>query len=585
VVDNCEHLLDAARDMIVTLLDACPRLTVFATSRESLGLPQELIWRLAPLPLPSGDQDRSAVASVELFIARGCRIRPELEPTGAQLSIVGDIVSRLDGMPLAIELAAGRLSTFSLTDLRDRLDRSLDLLGGGRPTSDRRHRTLRSTIAWSYDLLDDDERQLFRHLTVFADGVDLATAETLAGDLGVAGDPGAVLARLVDASVITVDFSSGATRYRILETIRAFGLDRLADAGEQETAEELLLRWAIDLAADIGATLMTDREPEADATLRRELGNLRAAWRLARGRESLDAAVSMINSLFDAISYRDLVELRGWAQELAADPVLVDHPGAPFALGVAAEAVYHSGDTARAEALSRTGLELAATPDAAWTCLATLSVTALARGAFNEVIDYSLRAEKVSPRPAEPLGVAALAAVYSGDIERARSFNNRAIAGARFPSMVAWNAYVFGEIENFAGNGLDAETHYVRAIELARTTGATFLVGISTVGLLTVRARSGRNREALWGYHEVIEYFGRTGNWTHLWAALRNLADLLDTLGDKECAAMLRAAADQAPDAPAYDRPPAPRVPVPDRSAMLEATRSVIEQQLRRTES
>lgn len=582
VVDNCEHLLDAARDVIVTLLASCRRLTILATSRESLGVPEEFTYRLAPLPLPSVDRTHSAAASVELFVDRARRIQPYLEPTAAQLQAMGDIVSRLDGIPLAIELAAGRLTTFSVSDLRDRLDRSLDLLGGGRPTSEYRHRTLRSTIEWSYNLLDPDEQRLFRHLAVFPDGIDLDAAENLAGDLDITADPGAVLARLVDASVINVDFSGSSTRYRILETIRAYGIDRLTDAGEKDSAEDLLLRWAVDLSADIGATLMTDDEPKADATLRKELGNLRTAWRLARSLGALDAAVSMINSLFDAISYRDLIEMRGWAQELAGDPALLEHPAAPIALGVAAEAVYHCGDTTRSEALSRAGLDLAITPLDEWVCLATLSVTALARGEYLAVIEYCLKAENVTPRPAEPLGVAALAALYSGDIEQARLYNERGAGGARFPSMVAWNAYVAGEIENYAGNGIEAEDHYIRAIELGRISGATFLVGVATVGLLTVRSRSGRLREALQGYREVIDYFTRTGNWTHLWAALRNLADLLDDLDDLECAAMLHAAADQAPDAPANDRPPAPDVPVPGRSVVLAAAYDAIDQQLAR---
>ncbi len=221
-------------------------------------------------------------------------------------------------MPLAIELAAGRLSSFSLDDLHRRLDRSLDLLGGGRTSGDARHRTLRDTVAWSYELLTDDERRLFRHLAVFVDGVDLDTAERIAADLGLDGDPGPVLSRLVDASMVDADFAAG-TRYRMLETLRAFGLDRLAAAGEDDDAAGRMLGWAVELTAWIGADLVTEREPEADAVLRRELANLRAAWRLARGRGDLDAAAAMVVGLFDAIGYRDLVEIRGWAEELAAD--------------------------------------------------------------------------------------------------------------------------------------------------------------------------------------------------------------------------------------------------------------------------
>ena len=358
MIDNCEHLLDAVRDAVGVVLSSCPQLSVLATSREPLGLAAEYASRLAPLPLPGPNQDLPQVPSVAVFLDRASRVRPGPRLTPAELRTVADIVHRLDGMPLAIELAAGRLSTFSLADLRGRLDRSLDLLGGGRPSGDPRHRTLRATIEWSYQLLTEDERRLFRHLSVFVDGVDLDDAERLAADLGLESDPGSVLARLVDASMIDADFERG-TRYRMLETLRAFGLDRLVAAGEDEAAAGRMLRWAVELTAWVEAAMTTEGEPEADAALRRELPNLRAAWRLARRRGSLDAAAAMVTALFDAVAYRDLVEIRGWAEELADDPALATHPRASAVLGTAAEAAYHRGDYPRADRLARAGLERA----------------------------------------------------------------------------------------------------------------------------------------------------------------------------------------------------------------------------------
>ena len=223
VVDNCEHLLDAARDLVARLLAACPRLEVLVTSREPLGLAAEHIFRLAPLPTPSRGtaKDPARSPAVEVFLDRAARVRRgAVRPT--DLGVVADIVRRLDGMPLAIELAAGRLSSFSLSDLHDRLDRALDLLGGGRPSTDARHRSLRATLEWSHQLLTDDEQRLFRHLAVFVDGVDLDTAEHVATDLGLTVDPGTALARLVDASMLEATFTGAdKTRYRMLETLRA----------------------------------------------------------------------------------------------------------------------------------------------------------------------------------------------------------------------------------------------------------------------------------------------------------------------------------------------------------------------------
>jgi predicted ATPase/DNA-binding SARP family transcriptional activator len=585
VIDNCEHLLDAVRDTVDELLSGCPRLSVLATSREPLGLVEEHVLRLAPLRLPEAGEQRLDVASVAVFLDRAARVRPGWRPMPDELRTVADIVRRLDGMPLAIELAAGRLSTFSLTELRDRLDRSLDLLTGGRTSGDARHRTLRATVEWSYRLLGDDEQRLFRHLAVFVDGADLDTAETVATDLGLSAEPGTVLARLVDASMVDAVFavgSGGGTRYRTLETLRAFGLDRLADTGEEDAAQERLVRWAVERTAWIGSTVITEREPDADALLRRELPNLRAAWRTARRRGSVDGAAAIVSALFEAFAWRDLVEIRDWAAELADDPALAGHPRAAAVLGTAAYGAYLAGDHPRADRLARTGLEQAPYSSDAWYCWHALSVAALARGDFDEAVEHALAAAANAPGSRGHLELAALGTLYLGSADEARSLTEQGAAEAKSPTWLAFSAYVRGEIASYTGDAAAAEGHYVRAIELARSAGTTFYVGVATVGLLAVRAAGGRVDEALDGYRDVIDYFVSNGNWTHLWATLRNLADLLRQLGDHEPAAVIDAAADQAPDAPGTDRPPPPAVPVPGRAAVLALARQAIERHLTR---
>jgi predicted ATPase/DNA-binding SARP family transcriptional activator len=570
VVDNCEHLLDAVRDVVGVLLAACPRLTVLATSREPLGLPAEHRYRLAPLPLPDGDRtDLARVPSVAVFLDRA-----RLTPTGGQLDTVAEIVRRLDGMPLAIELAAGRLSTFSLTELRDRLDRSLDLLGDGR------RRTLRDTVEWSYQLLTEPQQRLFRQLSVFADGVDLDTAEQLAGALDPDVDPGSSLARLVDASMVDADRRGDRTRLRMLETLRAHAGDRLAAAGERPAAVGRLITWAVELVTGFAAAVVTEREPDADAALRRELPNLRVAWRAARDRGALDEAAALVAGLMDAIGYRDLVELRGWAAELAADPATLKHPRAAAVLGVAAEAAYQDGDYPRAERLARDGLARATDHADSVHCLLPLAVAELARGAHAEVVEHALAAAVLGAQHREAYNLAALATAYAGDLDRARALNERGTAAAVSPSMRSWAAYVTGEIEGIAGRHDLAERHYLLAVELARTSGATFLVGVATVGLLTVRAAAGRVPDALRGYREVIDYFAGTGNWTHLWTTLRDLADLLRRLGDADTADVIEAAAAAAPDAPVLPGSPG-GVPV-GRTEVLARARQAIDRQLSR---
>ncbi|WP_148574977.1 ATP-binding protein [Nocardioides caldifontis] len=586
VVDNCEHLLPAVGAMVDQVLTDCPHVAVLATSREPLGLPGEYVSRLAPLPLPHQDDRLTAVPSVAVFLERARRARPQAPVAPDELPLVADVVRRLDGMPLAIELAAGRLSSLSVAELRARLDRSLDLLGSPRPGAESRHRTLRATVDWSYQLLDEDERRLFRHLAVFPDGLALDDAERLAAEVAPSLDPGAPLARLVDASMVEAELGS-PTRYRMLETLRAFGLDRLEDAGELTDAEERLVSWAVDLAARVGAGLAGEDEPEADALLRREMANLRAVWRLAMRRDLLEEAAAIVVALFDAVGYRDLVELRDWAEELAArDLSSLERPS--LVLGVAAEAAYHRGDLDRAEGLARDGLERARDGADTWACQLPWSVVALARGEHEEVVERALAGARATGVAREALGVAALAKAYLGDLDGARVLQAQGEQHARSLSMRSWSAYVAGEIASLAGQHAEAEAHYERAADLARRAGASFLVGIAVVGLVAGRGRTGRTREALLGYRDVVDYFARTGNWTHLWTTLRNLAALLRSLGDEPAAAALETAADAAPDAPAVDGRRAattPARPAPDRAEVLEIARSGIRRHLEVTVS
>ena len=260
VIDNCEHLLPAVRDLVATLWHHCHELTILATSRERLALPFEQVCPVAPLALPASDQveDLASVPSVALFVERARRVRPGFA-TDAQAAAIATVVRRLDGMPLAIELAAGRLSSLSLADLDRRLDRALDVLSAGAHV-DQHHGTLRAAIEWSYNLLPDDEQRLFRVLAVFPDGFDLATAEDIAREVTPAADPTTAVAHLVDASMLVATFAD-VPRYRMLDTLRAYGLDRLAATNELDSATERLLRWAVRLVGWIEEAVITEDEP------------------------------------------------------------------------------------------------------------------------------------------------------------------------------------------------------------------------------------------------------------------------------------------------------------------------------------
>jgi tetratricopeptide (TPR) repeat protein len=384
--------------------------------------------------------------------------------------------------------------------------------------------------------------------------------------------------------MIEVSFADG-TRYRMLETLRAFGRDRLAAAGEDDTAAARLLRWAVAVTERIDVAQETDDEPAADRTVRRELANLRAAWRLARERLDLDTTAALAVNLYQVAAWRDLVEPGAWAEELAADPALAGHPQAAAVLGSAANAAYHRGDYAEADRLARAGLALAPAGRARCLCLTGHAVAALAAGAFADTVAHGCGAAAAWDRPAGVLAIAALGALYGGRVTEARTLQQQAAAAARCPTNRAFAAYVAGEIENLGGDPDRAEAHYRSALRQFQASGATFGVGITLVGQLSALARAGRTDDALRGFRDVLDYWVRAGNWTHWWTTLRNLADLLRALGDPDPADLIDAAADASPDAPP---PPAGRVPIrggPDRATALAVARLAINRHLSHAET
>jgi predicted ATPase/DNA-binding SARP family transcriptional activator len=547
VLDNCEHQLGAVRDVATALVGACADLTILATSRERLGLPFEQISRLAPLPLPADGQldDLATVPSVALFVERAGRVQPDVAFGDDDLALVAATVRRLDGMPLAIELAAGRLSSIGLADLGRRLDRALDVLAGS-PAAGERHATLRTAIEWSYDLLSPDEQRVFRSLAVFPDGFDLDTAELVARDVATTIDATTAIAHLVDASMIVVAFGD-RPRYRMLDTLRAFGLDRLTAADEHDAAIERMLAWAVELAATIEAAMCTDDEAAAARTVMAERANFRHAWSTARATGRMDVAISLVTSLWTAAWWRELPEFMEWATILIDDPELLTHADAAVVFAAAADRAARRGLIDDNIRLARRGLAIAppGSPGARF-CLLELGNGQMFRGDHAEAQANMLAVAEVPRLEALAFTSAAMAATYGGQLDDARRLNARGATTA--PSLLAWRSYIDGEIENFSGSFDAAERHYREACALAASVGITFLEGVASVGLVAVQAAAGKAREALLGYRALIDQWQRTGAWTQQWTTLRNLADLFEQLGDQALADALRRAADDAPE-------------------------------------
>ncbi|MEV5544973.1 BTAD domain-containing putative transcriptional regulator [Streptomyces sp. NPDC052309] len=305
VLDNCEHVVDAAARLTEELLARCPGLTVLATSREPLGVPGELLRPVEPLPEP---------AALRLLADRGAAARPGFR-TDDDPEACAEICRRLDGLPLAIELAAARLRMLTPRQIADRLDDRFRLLTSGSRTVLPRQQTLRAVVDWSWDLLDTDERDVLCRLSVFAGGCDLAAAEAVCGPAAL----GAV-ASLVDKSlVVAAPSGDGEMRYRLLETVAEYAGERLDEAGCRADAERAHLIHYRELARTTDPLLRGPDQLAAIGRLEREYENLRTALRHALARRDEQEGLCLVLSLAWYWQMRDLrVEARGWCSEVMA---------------------------------------------------------------------------------------------------------------------------------------------------------------------------------------------------------------------------------------------------------------------------
>jgi predicted ATPase/DNA-binding SARP family transcriptional activator len=288
IFDNCEHLLDPAASLITALLRQCPSLRVLATSQSRLNVAGEATWPVPPLTLPpAAEPDPLVVAeseSAKLFCDRARLARPGFSLAEGNAAAVGEICRRLDGIPLALELAAARVNALTVGQLAARLDDRFRLLSGGSRGALPRHRTLQAAIEWSHDLLSEAERRCFRRLAVFAGGCTLEAAEAVLPDTGLlrAEDVFDTITALVDRSLLTTEERYGSMRYGMLESVHQFARTQLAAAGEQEELSQRHLAWLVDYAgqADLDGP---DLQAWLDL-LEADLENIRAGleWGLAR---------------------------------------------------------------------------------------------------------------------------------------------------------------------------------------------------------------------------------------------------------------------------------------------------------------
>jgi predicted ATPase len=397
VLDNCEHLLAAVAVMAEELLRAAPRIVILATSREPLGLPGEVVFRVPSMDIPNPEDaltpdELLGFEAVSLFVERARTALPEFVLDEQNASDVARICFRLDGLPLALELAAGRLGALGPAVIAERLDDRFRVLrSSGHATPTRQH-TLAATLDWSHELLDSTERSLLRRLAVFAGSFDLGAVETVCwGGEVQAPEIADLLARLVEKSLVVVDDgSSRERRYRLLETVRLYGRERLEEAGERAALEDAHAQWAMQLAETLRGEPRLD--PDA-ANLRAALDTLLAR----RPEDALDFCAALQPFWMRRIELEEA--RRSFDQVLAAAPART--AARSRALLDAAAIDYRSGEVARGAARAEESHEVAAELGDArgqWRALQLLAELRLASGDAEAALGWLTRALELARR-------------------------------------------------------------------------------------------------------------------------------------------------------------------------------------------
>ena len=544
VLDNCEHLLDAVAPIVEEIIRTCPGITVLATSRERLGVGGEFLWPVQPLGVPE---------AVQLLAARAESARPNFEVTSSNASMVEDVCKNLDGLPLALELAAARMGALTLEDVAERLGRRLDLLAHSGRAAESRHRTLRAVVDWSFELLTDSERRLFERLSVFAGGFTLAQIEKVCTDQEVASDDAAgLLADLVEKSMVVRPDGDASGRYRMLETLRGYAQERLGRRDEAEVFSRAQALCMVAFAEDAAEKLKGADEATWFIRIETEIDNLRVAhlWALARG--DADVALRLSASLHRFGFWRMRYEVLGWAAFAAEVSGAQEHALLPVVLASAGVAAWTRGDLAQAGELARRALDasergstIQGLPSEA------LGDVAMFGGSHRDadaLYAKSVQAyRQVGDAQSEVWGLAsqAMSLAYGGAVDGAseRAAETRRVARDSVNPTTQALA-LFAEGESLLDHDPDRAVALLQeAGTVAASSGNEFIAGVVAVSVASLLGRHGDSETALRSFGSIIDRWQRTGNWMQQWTTLRNLADLFVRLGDDEPAAILYGAA------------------------------------------
>jgi predicted ATPase/class 3 adenylate cyclase len=532
VFDNCEHVVDSVADLVEAILAASATVTILATSREGLGVSQEQLWRVPSLDVNSGIES----AAVSLFVDRALSVVSDFSlAQPGEADAVVDICRRLDGIPLAIELAASRMASMTASEVRDRLDQRFQLLVGSRRGLSR-HQTLRHAVAWSYDHLDDAEKPLLERCSVFAGGFDLQSACAVGGsddadDFAVLD----LLDSLVRKSLLVADRSSGRTRFSMLETIRQFAEEQLVARGEATEARDAHARYFAQRLQDIMVIWDSPDQRLAYTWFSAELTNLRAAFRWAANHSDLDtaAAIAFYATLLGI--WVEQHEPSAWAEELIDAAKAVEHPRLAQ-LYVAAAQCYASGriddgidyaDSGLA-LLERGGFDRIPHEGEVW-----LTGAYLAKGRPERAVDVCRNVLARSPAShAFARACLGVALTMTGSKEEAMALSDGLVAAADATTNPYWACYILladGIVRREVDPAAAYESHR-RGLQIAQDSGNRFAETYHAGNLARLAANHAEATDALDYVSLAIRNFHDSGSFSILPSAIAILATLLDRL-------------------------------------------------------
>ena len=557
VLDNCEHVIAGAAELADRILDACPDARLLATSREPLGVDGEQVLRLGPLGLPEGEQLEALERSeaVALFVDRARAARWDFALDADNAEPVARICRRLDGLPLAIELAAARSRALSPAEIAGLLDERFRLLTRARSREGERHRTLRATIDWSYRLLSEPERLAFDRLAVFHGRFDIdAAAAVCAGCGAEPAEMFDLLDRLVQRSLLVATDEQGTSFYSMLESLRHYGLERLAERGDERRVHEL--------HADHYLALTDGMRRDAEALWTKDMlrtgirafDEVRAAalWSI-RNDKSHERAFRLVAALWPLCPSLHAAEIAALCgQALERWPEVQDRL-AQDALGAAAVAEFAAGQPEQALRYSDRAIATER-DDAPPAVLARRALALVVYGFLGEVdnglerIDDAVHAAYAARMPAVALEMSVLrsqALAAAGRYDDAVATGEAARVEAermQSPYMLAWVLYTLGTIFKSGGDGR-AQACFEESLRLARASEFFLIRGSSMRQLGALATAEGRDGEAARLLVSAHEHFATTGDRSQRWDVLRTSAPLLARSGRPELAARVLAGA------------------------------------------